>query len=113
MHQVGQMSSSYHTTSKTTAAEIPAMISVRWGIDGRTDGTSGFNGGPFPSLPRPTGHVCEQPVCDDGDGQPQQPGRGRGPAAAGSGPGVDQHLPPVLRDVHHIQEVGYETRSVL
>ena len=59
--------------------------------------------------PRPTGHVCEQPVCDDGDRQPQQPGRGGGPAAAGGGPGLDQHLPPVLRDVHHIQEVWYET----
>ena len=60
--------------------------------------------------PRPPGDVCQQPVGDDGDRQSQQPGRGGGPAASGCSSGLDQHLPPVLGDVHHIQEIWYETR---
>lgn len=52
-------------------------------------------------LSRSPGHVSEQPVSSGSDRQPEQPGCSCGPETAG-GSGMDQHLPSVLWDVHHI-----------
>lgn len=61
-------------------------------------------------LLRPAGHVGQQPVGGDGDRQPEQPGCSCWPETAGD-PGVDQHLPSVLWDVHDIQEVRSRTHT--
>lgn len=53
---------------------------------------------------RPTRHVGEQPVCSNSDGEPKQSWCSCGPAAAGH-TRMDQHLPALFWNVHHIQKI--------